>query len=537
VTDTGAIGPIARSAADGEPAAATIDPTEAVVIAGAGPVGLMLAIELRLAGLEPIVLERLPEISEIPKGNGLVGQIVPTLDYRGLLEPLRADSTYTGPVPQFFFGPLTLQLSRLGASPLQVLAIPQRLLERRLIDRLTQLGGSIRRGHELTAVSQDDDGVTIDVHGPDQDYRLRARYLVGCDGAHSLVRKQAGIEFPGVTSDNISRIGRVLLPGAVLSPGGGEVSVPGAGRLRLMQPVRTAAGTYTIGPLAAVDKSGPPGVYIVSTQEEDPAADLTQPITLAELRASFSRVVGTDVAMTEPRWLSRIVGNSRQADRYRAGRILLAGDAAHVFGIGGALNVGMLDALNLGWKLAAEVHGWAPPNLLDSYQAERHAAGHRMLLQTRAQRALADGGEYAEALRQLVGELLEYPEPLRHLGETMAGADLRYDMPGSGATPHRLLGLLAPDLRLTAADGSRTRVAELMRAARPVLLDLTTDGRVAAGAAGWSQRVSILVARPNTGPAPADALLIRPDGYVAWAGDEQATGLPDALRAWCGSSG
>lgn len=510
--------------------------TAAVVIAGAGPVGLMLAIELRLAGIEPIVLERLPEISEIPKGNGLFGQIVPTLDYRGLLESLRAESAYTGPVPQFFFGPLTLQLSRLGVSPLHVLAIPQRQLERRLTDRLAQLSCSIRRGHELTTVTQDDDGVTLDVHGPDQDYRLRACYLVGCDGAHSLVRKQAGIEFPGVTSGSISRIGRVLLPGAVLSPGGGDVSVPGAGRLRLTQPVRTAAGSYTIAPLAAVDKSAPPGVYLVSTQEEDPDADLTQPITLAELRASFGRVLGADVAMTESYWLSRIVGNSRQADRYRAGRILLAGDAAHVFGIGGSLNVGMLDALNLGWKLAAQVHGWAPPSLLDSYHAERHAAGHRMLLQTRAQRALSAGGEYAEALRELLGELLEYPEPVRHLGEMVAGADLRYDMPGSAAAPNRLVGMLAPDLRLTAADGSSTRVAELMRAARPVLLDLTPDGRVATGAAGWSQRVSILVARPAAGPAPADALLIRPDGYVAWAGDEKATGLPDALRAWCGSA-
>jgi 2-polyprenyl-6-methoxyphenol hydroxylase-like FAD-dependent oxidoreductase len=520
-----------------EPTADHSEPTAPVVIAGAGPVGLLLAIELRLAGIQPLVLERLPEISEIPKGNGLIGHIVQVLDYRGLLEPLRAESTYTGPVPQFFFGPLTLQLSRLGVSPLHVLAIPQRQLERRLIDRLTELGGSIRRGHELTAVTQDEDGVTIGVHGPDQDYQLRARYLVGCDGAHSPVRKQAGIEFPGVTSDNISRIGRVLLPGAVLSPGGAEVSVPGAGRLRLMQPVRTAAGTYTIGPLTAVDKSGPPGVYIVSTQEEDPDADLTQPITLAELRTSFGRVLGTDVAMTEPYWLSRIVGNSRQADRYRVGRILLAGDAAHVFGLGGSLNAGMLDALNLGWKLAAQVHGWAPPSLLDSYHAERHAAGHRMLLQSRAQRALLAGGEYVEALRELLGELLEYPEPLRHLAEMVAGADLRYEMPGSAAPPHRLLGLLAPDLRLTAADGSTTRVAELMRAARPLLLDLTPDGRVATGAAGWSKRVSIVVARVMAGAAPADALLIRPDGYLAWAGDERATGLPDALRAWCGSVG
>jgi len=530
--------------------------TADVVIVGAGPTGLMLAIELCLGGVPPIVPERLPEISDMPKGNGIFGMIVPLLDYRGLLEPLRAEATFTGPVPRFFFGPLSLDFSRLGTSPLHVLAAPQRTIERKLAERLTELGGTVRRGHELTGLApreasgsrpaglpqQDEDDVTLEIRGPDGGYRLRARYLVGCDGAHSPVRKLAGIDFPGVTSDTVSRIGRVRVPADLITPGTGELDVPGAGRLTMFQPVRTPGGSYSIAPQASVDKAAPRDVYIVSTQEEQPDADLTAPMTLGELSASVRRVLGAELPMSDPIWLTRLVGNSRQADRYRDGRILLAGDAAHVFGLGGSLNAGLLDALNLGWKLAAEVHGTAPDGLLDSYHTERHAAGRRALLQSRTQRALSADNEYAQAARELVEELLAYPEPLRHLGETMAGSDVRYDMasPGQPAPPggpHALVGRLAPDLRLATA-GGRTRIAELMRPARPVLLDFTDDGRVAAAAEGWSGPVTLLVGTPQTEAAAADALLIRPDGYVAWASGpgaaDPAAGLHAALQTWCG---
>ena len=521
-----------------------------VVIVGAGPVGLMLAIELRLAGIDPVVVERLPGISEIPKGNGLVGQIVQVLDYRGLLEPLRAESTYTGPVPGFSFGPLQLDFSGLAGSPLQVLAIPQRRLEHVLAGRLAELGCTVRRGHEMTGFDQDADAVTVTVTGSDGRYRLRAAYLVGCDGAHSAVRKLAGIGFPGFTSPEVSLIGRVTLPEAAIVPGSGEIELPGLGRIPLAVQQRTTCGMYSVAPLTSLDATAAEGTYIVYTREDaGPAADIPggpagpgisvgepPPVTLAELQASLRRVTGADVRMTEPTWLTRTVGNTRQADRYSDRRVMLAGDAAHVFGL--ALNAGLLDSINLGWKLGAQVRGRAPAGLLASYHTERHAAGRRGLLQTRAQRALTGSGDIADAVRELFGELLALPGVAGHLGELIAGTDVRYDMPGGAAGRHHLTGRLAPDLRVATQDGRSTRVAELMRQARPLLLDFTADGRVAATTAGDGELVSTLVVRPEGDKAAADALLIRPDGIVAWASGPRAgnpaAGLADALDAWFG---
>jgi 2-polyprenyl-6-methoxyphenol hydroxylase-like FAD-dependent oxidoreductase len=522
-----------------------------VVIVGGGPTGLMLAAELRLGGASPVVLERLPEISQIPKGNGLIGQIVPTLEYRGLAGRFRAEATFAGPVPQFAFGSLQLDFSRLGRSPLDIMAIPQRKLEQVLDEWLRDLGGSVRRGHEVIALSPPGDGspVTLDVRGPDGDYQVRTRYLIGCDGARSLVRKQAGIGFPGVTSSEISRIGRVSLPTVTIAPGGQHAEVPGVGRVPLMITTQTPRGAYSLGPLTSLDKTAAPGTFMFFTREDGSSVpdgpDI--PMTLDELRESARRVLGADLPMTDPQWLTRTVGNSRQADRYRAGPVLLAGDAAHIFGAGGSLNVGLLDAVNLGWKLAAQVAGWAPEGLLDSYHAERHLAGRRAVLQTRAQRALSASGEYAAALRELFGELMQFAEPLRHVGTIMEGSDVRYEMPAGGTRPHPLAGRLAPDLRLETGSGV-TRVAELVQSARGVLLDLsdpgdarTANGALAGAASGWAGRVSVTTARPVAPPAAAAAMLIRPDGYVAWAASPDAAdlagGLPEALRTWFGEPG
>ena len=505
-----------------------------VVICGAGPTGLLLAMELCLAGVTPVVLDRLPAISEIPKGNGLFGQIVPTLDFRGLLEPLRAQATYAGPVPGFAFGPVQLDFGGLGTSPLAVLAIPQRKLEQFLQQRLTELGGTVTRGHEITALTPGEDAVTLEVRGPGGDYQLRTSFLAGCDGAHSLVRKQAGIGFPGFTSAQVSKIGRVRVPAGMIVPGTRELDVPGAGRLQPMQTVRTPTGRYSIGPMAALDAEAPDDAYIVATWEDEPGTADGQ-LTLAELQASLNRVLGAELPLSEPIWLSQVVANSRQADQYVAGRIVLAGDAAHVFGLGGSLNSGLTDALNLGWKLATEVSGRAPAGLLASYHAERHAAGQRSLLQTRAQHALSASGEAADALRELFTEVTKLPGVAQHLGQLIQGSDVRYEMPGSGG--HPLAGRLAPDLRLTTADGS-VRIAELMRAARLVLLDFTPDGRVAVAAAEGSSHVSCLRAELDT--RPADAMLIRPDGYVAWATGPDAAdpvaGLAEAMAAWLGTT-
>ncbi len=508
-----------------------------VVIVGAGPTGLMLAAELCLAGVTPLVLERLPQISQVPKGNGLFGQIVFVLDYRGLLDPMRADATYCGPVPGFAFGPLQLDFAPLDASPLHVLALQQRHIERHLADRLDALGGNVRRGHELTALVQHDDHVLMEVSGPDGPYQIRAEYVAGCDGARSVVRKHAGIEFPGVTSGDVSRIGRVRLPDSVIVPGTGELEVPGIGRLQPGMTKLTSRGRCSLMPLAAVDKAAEPGIYIVATIEDDPGADRDAPMTLEELQASAGRVLGGELPMSDPLWLTRTVGNSRLADLYLADRVLLAGDAAHLFGIGGSLNVGLMDAMNLGWKLAASVLGRAPDGLLASYHTERHGAARRYQLQARAQKALSDSGEYAEALRQLVGELLRYAEPLRHVGELIEGSAIRYAM--GPADAHPLTGRLAPDLRLRTPDGG-TRVAELMRPGRPVLLDLTAAGSVAAAVADWSPSVTIVTAEA-AGQPPADALLIRADGYVAWAAGpgtaDEGAGLADALRRWVPRAG
>ncbi|TDQ47240.1 FAD-dependent monooxygenase [Actinorugispora endophytica] len=502
-----------------------------VVIAGAGPAGLMLAGELRLAGVRPLVLERRPRPGDIPKANGLGGQILRLLRYRGLLDRFEAAAAGPGhPASRFPFGGVHFDLSHLEDPPLRGLTLPQPRLERLLDERARELGADIRRGHEVVGAGQDDAAVTVDVRGPDGPYRVTARYLVGCDGARGRVRDAAGIPFPGTTYPEVNRLGQVTVPDSVTRLGDGDLDVPGLGRVRAGRFTRTGRGVFGLGWLTSE-------VLLVSTTEDGPAEPDDAPMTLAELGDSVRRVLGADLPLGEPIRLSRFSFQARQAERYRDGRILLAGDAAHLFpATGVALNAGLLDTVNLAWKLAAAVHGWAPAGLLDTYHRERHFAGARTLLHTQAQVALRRGDDpAAQALREVFLELFADEQPLRRIGALVAGADIRYPLPG--ADHHALTGAFAPDLALRAGRGASS-VAELMRTARPVLLVLADRPDLREAARGWRPRVDVHTA--GTGHRPADALLIRPDAHVAWAaavGEPAATAVPalrGALRDWFG---
>ncbi len=501
-----------------------------VIIVGAGPTGLMLAAELRLAGVRPLVLERQPQRRDTPKAGGLGGQILELLRYRGLLE--RFEEACTGPAPaaRFPFGGVHLDFTQLTDPPLHALPLPQQQLEQLLDERAGELGADLHRGHEVTGVSQDENAVTVDVRGPDGPYQVTARYLVACDGARSRVRDWAGIGFPGTVYPEVNRLAQVTLPDAVTVLDNGDLDVPGFGTIRAGF-TRTGQGLLGVGssPTSRV-------VSLYTVEDETVEYDDDVPMTVTELQDSLRRVLCVDLPVAEAMRLSRFTFKARQAERYRDGRILLAGDAAHLFpATGVALNAGMLDAVNLAWKLAADLHGWAPAGLLDTYHSERHPAGARTMLHTRAQVALRRGHDAAaEALREVFQELLTDEQPLRRMGALVAGTDIRYPMPGSH---HTLAGTFAPDLTLH-TDQGLTSVAELMHGARPMLLDLAGRPDLRETARDWQDRVDIHPAK--TEQRPADALLIRPDGHITWAAtiDEPADTATLALRdALSGSFG
>lgn len=501
---------------------------EDVVIAGAGPNGLMLACELALAGIHPIVLERLPEPTEENRANGLVGQVVRLLDRRGLHE--RLAGPIGPPAPAFVFGGLRLDLTLAEHNSLNILGVPQRRVAAMLTERAEELGVDLRRGHELTSLTQDADAVTVEFTGPAGPGTLTARYLVGADGGRSVTRKLAGIGFPGVTEDRtISYAANATVPAELVDPETGGLRVPGHGVIPPFFHYRTETGLFVFAPF-------PTGSLVTTMEWTDEEDDDERPMTLDEQRESIRRVLGHDLPIGPPEGdgphlLRRLRGrNTRLADRFRDGRVLLVGDAAHVHSaIGGpGLNLGLQDAVGLGWKLAAELRGWAPAGLLDTYESERRPIAERVVMQTQAQSALIEPGGQVTALRQLFGELLRQPGAVQHVADLMSGADIRYEP----ATDHPLDGRWAPDLVL--ADG--TRLAELTRTARPLLLDFTAS--LGDELRGWTDRVDLV-----TGKADGDttALLVRPDGYVAWAssspqpGDTERKALRAALERWFGS--
>jgi 2-polyprenyl-6-methoxyphenol hydroxylase-like FAD-dependent oxidoreductase len=489
-----------------------------VVIVGAGPTGLMLAAELRLAGVEVLVLERQAEVQERLRAGGLFGQIVPMLHYRGILQRFQQRSEPSPPLT-LPFGSLHVDFSAVEDPAMQIVRLPQWRLERLLEERACELGARVLRGYKLEGMEQDSDGVEAQVQGPEGACRVSGRFLVGCDGARSRVRDLAGIAFPGTTYPEVNRMLEATVPAGVRVLENGDLQVEGLGRVPFGY-TQTAAGQFAVG---SVD---PGKLMLFTTEEESTEYPYDGPMSLDEMRDSIRRVLGSDLPLGDPRRLTRFTFQARQVDRYRAGRILVAGDAAHLFPAGGiALNAGLMDAVNLGWKLGGEIRGWAPGNLLDSYHEERHYAGTRTLLHTQAQVALRRGHDPAAvALRQLVADLLRDEQPVRRLGAHLAGSDLRYP----GAEGHALAGTFAPDLRV----GSRS-VAELLHRARPVLVHLDGASSMRESAQGWLSRVDVHSGLGDE--AGTEALLIRPDGYIAWAGaSDDAVGLRAALARWFG---
>ncbi|MCZ7456836.1 rifampin monooxygenase [Streptomyces sp. WMMC940] len=473
-----------------------------VIIAGAGPTGLMLACELRLAGVRTLVLDKLAEPTRASRGRGLHVRSVEVMDQRGLLDRFLAVSerfTVGGP----FAGVAAPWPDRLVTAHPYGLATPQTVTERLLTERALELGAEIRRGCELVGLGQDADGVTVESA---DGTRLRSRYLVGCDGGRSVVRKLLGVGFPGEPATVETLLGDMELT---------EDREVVAAAVEEVRKTHLRFG-------AIPDVDGNEGVYRVIVPADGVAEDRTAGPTLEEFRKQLRVFAGTDFGAHSPRWLSRFGDATRQAERYRVGRVLLAGDAAHIHPPTGGqgLNLGLQDAFNLGWKLAAEVNGWAPEGLLDSYHAERHPVGAAVLDNTRAQIALLGTDVGATALRGLFSRLMEFEEVNRYVTEMITAVGVRYDF-GEG---HGLLGRRLPDVEL-----EQGRLYELMHGGRGLLLDRT--GRLSV--AGWTDRVDHVV--DSGGEPDAPAVLLRPDGHVAWAGEDQQ-GLLGPLNRWFGAA-
>ncbi|MBV9795979.1 MAG: FAD-dependent monooxygenase [Actinobacteria bacterium] len=506
-----------------------------VVIAGAGPNGLMLACELSLAGVRPVVLERSAEITPEPRANGLVGQVVRMLDRRGLYQRITGTGQPPAPAPSWMFAAMPLDLTGLAGNPVYVLPVPQARLTQILAERAAELGVEVRRGHELADLSQDGETVTATIDGPDGRYQLRTRYLVGADGGHSVTRKRLGIGFPGVNRDNsVSRSVNARPPAEWIDPASGALNVPGYGMIAPLRHHRTETGMFVWAPFPG----RPPMLHTTETGVPgDTGLDQDKPLTLAEMEESIQRVLGVRVPLTPagggPQLMRRLIGtNTRLAERYRDRRVLLAGDAAHVHSATGGpgLNLGLQDTINLGWKLGAVAAGRAPERLLDTYETERRPVGERVIMQTQAQAALTAPGPDVTALRELFAELLADPANVRHIAATLAGSDVRYESGG-----HPLVGRFAPDLELR-IDGGPVRLAELTWDGQPLLVDLTGAGLSVDGP--WRYVRAGLAG--GAAPDGVTALLLRPDTYVAWATSaaepdaDELAGLRAAGERWFG---
>jgi len=476
----------------------------AVVVAGGGPTGLMLAAELALADVDVVIVERraTPD-PDRARAGGLHARTIEVLDQRGVAD-------------RFLQEGKAMQIQGFGRTPLDIsdfpsrhnygLAIPQIQTERLLATWVNELGVPTTREREVTGFAQDDTGVDIALSDGQS---LRAQYLVGCDGGRSLIRKAAGIEFAGwgpSTSWLMAEVEMVEKPEFGLRPGGGIGPAEGGDRIRLT---------------------------LTESQVEHTSEPTVQDVSEALIAAD-----GTDYGVHSLTWTSRFTDNTRQAASYRKGRILLAGDAAHVHApLGGqGLNTGVQDAVNLGWKLGQVIKKRSPQSLLDTYHDERHPVGARVLQTTMAQVALTSPGDRHQALRDTISQLLRLDEPRKLIAGMMSGLDIHYDL-GEG---HPLLGRRMPDLDLVTTNGP-LRVFTLLHKARPALINFGEAGSL--DISTWADRVQLINATyagvwelPVLGAVTAPtAVLVRPDGYVAWVGDGTDTGLRDALTTWFGS--
>jgi 2-polyprenyl-6-methoxyphenol hydroxylase-like FAD-dependent oxidoreductase len=492
----------------------------AVVVAGGGPTGLMLAGELALAGVDVAIVERRAS-QDLPgsRAGGLHSRTIEVFDQRGIADRFLVEGQ-TAQVAAF--AGTSLDISDFPTRHPYGLGLWQNHIERILADWVGELPVTIHRGREVTGFAQDDTGVDVELSdGPS----LRADYLVGCDGGRSLVRKAAGIAFPGwdpTTSALIAEVEMAEEP--ELGIRHDALGVHSFGRLE-----------YEILDGEVVYKDGGPVRVMVTERQPAPTGDPT----LHDLSEALIAVYGTDYGIHSPTWISRFTDMTRQAAAYRERRVLLAGDAAHVHAPDGGqgLNIGVQDAVNLGWKLAQVVNRTSPEDLLDTYHAERHPVAARVLRNTMASVALRRPDDRVKALGDVLSELLGVDENRKRFGAMMSGLDLRYDL-GEG---HPLLGRRMPDLDLVTANGP-VRVFTLLHDARPVLLNLGELGGF--DITPWSDRVQLIDGEyvgawelPALGEVAAPtAVLVRPDGYVAWVGDRTHLGLTDALTTWFGPS-
>ncbi|MDF2728787.1 MAG: hypothetical protein K0T01_573 [Acidimicrobiia bacterium] len=481
----------------------------AVVIAGGGPTGLMLAAELKLAGIDVVVIERrTSQDLDGKRAGGLHSRTIEVLDQRGVAERFLSEGQTH---PFVGYAGTFLDISDFPTRHNYILALWQNRIEPILADWVDELGAPILRGREVVGCAQDDTGVEVELS---DDTTIRAEYLVGCDGGRSLVRKTTGIEFAGWDASASYMIAEVEMdeePEIGMRPEGGG-----------------------IGPVNREEGGGPYGVVLLEKEVEH-----TSEPTREDLSEALIGAYGTDFGVHSPTWISRFTDMTRQATSYREGRVLLAGDAAHVHGPQGGqgLNTGVQDAVNLAWKLAQVVKRTSHESLLDTYHAERHPVGARVLQNTMAQVALARTDERSQALRDTVLDMLGMDEPRTRIAAMISALDIHYDL-GEG---HPLLGRRMPDLDLHTADGP-TRVFGLLHGAQPVLLDLGEPGGF--DIAPWADRLRLVEAK-HDGPwelpvlgridAPP-AVLIRPDGHVVWTGALTEPELPRALTTWFGEA-